>query len=210
MTITIHEALIKYKTLRSQINKKLNNTVFVGVQVGSNGLVNGVKKAEFEKIAKAEYQSIMDLIAQMWKIKRALLEVNSGVTKDTPVNAVDFNGEKMTLIQLKEYDAVVLTAKQNVFNEFEKQYTECVKEVESKNAIVDTQSQKLFNNESKDVDAAMIERATQAYRTTHGAKLIDPNNLAKLIPETETEVSDTWAAIDGIISRENALRTIEI
>lgn len=78
--MTIHRALAELKLIDSKIEKAISIIEPTGV-MQTNKLVNNFyKKEDFEKEAKAKYQSVIDLIERKNKIKSAIVIAN-GITE---------------------------------------------------------------------------------------------------------------------------------
>ena len=88
--MSLHRALSELKTLDKRIHKQIDDSKFVGVKHKNKKVNLFQDEKEFIREAKADYQSIIDLITRKQKIKKAIVEANAN-TKVTVA------GKEMTI-----------------------------------------------------------------------------------------------------------------
>ena len=101
--ISITQALNELKLLEKRINDKIGCTVFLTSKVNNETKVLNGKKTpeEFEKEAKADYASILDLINNRKVIKSKIVESNA-------TTFVEINGKKYTVADAIERKSSII------------------------------------------------------------------------------------------------------
>lgn len=203
--MTIHRALTELKMLDKRLEKKISEFIPIGLaQKGK--LVNGLHdRKEFEKNAKANYQSVLDLIERKAKIKKAVVSANSRTL-------VEIAGMTMSIadaIHMKETIAI----KEHLRMSLESVYKKAQAEMERKNAKVDADAidiaqaaLKKDNVKIGDKDAVAI---TEPYREVNSYHLIDPIKIEKAIEDLGDQVDKFEAEVDAKLSEINAITEIE-
>ena len=204
--MTIHRALSELKLIDARIEKAISAIKPTGV-TQKNKLVNQFyKKEDFEKEARAKFQSVNDLIERKNKIKSAIVKAN-GVTK------VEINGKKMTISDAINFKQVI-DFKKKLIATLEQKHRSAKDTAETNNKQVEDNALRLAeaalqkdNVKINDGDAVAI---TEPYLTKNEFHLVDPLNFDKLVEEVQTEVNDFESEVDAVLSEINAVTVIEI
>lgn len=205
--ISITAALVELKTLDSRIMKTINDCNFVGAKKKSSDMVGHFKKDNFVENAKADYQSINDLITNRAALKSAIVQSNA-------VTTVEIGGVNYTVAQAIEkkssieYDKTLLMA-------MKQQYKKATDQVLKENGKVDTQVENMLltflgKDTDKKLNESDLELITTPIREKNEWELIDPLNLYEKIQKLEKEIDEFLADVDIKLSVSNAITFIEV
>lgn len=204
--MTIHRALSELKVIDSRIEKAISAIEPTGVAQKDKLVDQLYKKEDFEKGAKAKFQSVSDLIDRKIKIKSAIVKANA-------VTQVEINGEKMTIAEAINFKQVI-DLKKELIASLEQKHRNAKARVEKKNKEVEDNALRLAeaalqkdNVKINDGDAVAI---TEPYLTKNQYHLIDPLKVDKLLEKLQTEVLDFESEVDAVLSEINAITVIEI
>lgn len=205
-SMTITRALAELKLLDSRIYGAISDADFGGVLVGkkiSSGKHNSIE--EVEKVAKASYQSIKDLIKRRNKIKSAI--VNSNATTE-----VEVAGVKMTVAEAIERKSSIGYEKY-LLSELKSQYSQLVSHADKINKDVekrlDEHLKSLFGKDAK-ISAPEVESVVETFKLNNEAKIVDPINLKDKINELEKEIEEFLFNVDFVLSESNTINRITI
>lgn len=204
--MTIHRALSELKLIDARIEKAISAIEPTGV-TQKDKLVNQFhKKEDFEKEAKAKFQSVNDLIERKNKIKSAIVKAN-GITQ------VEINGEKMTIADAINFKQVI-DFKKKLIATLEQKHRNAKATAERNNKQVEDNALRLAeaalqkdNVKINDGDAVAI---TEPYLTKNHFHLVDPLKVDELVEKLQTEVNDFESEVDAVLSEINAVTVIEI
>jgi hypothetical protein len=195
--ITVTEALAKVKLLDKKISKKIYDSVFVGREAKGK-ILDGFNPEN----AKADLQSIEDLIENRFKLKNAIHESNQK-TK------VIVDGKEYTVSEVIEYKTVI-EQRLNLLRKMKNQLEEIRDIVNYENEKVqsrlDEQVSKLFEKPSKDE----VEQFAKSFLKSNEHRIVDPIGLDEYIRKLEEEVDNFQSEVDFKLSTSNALTFIEI
>jgi hypothetical protein len=205
MKISIARALTEIKTLDNRIQSKINSGVFVASVKKSSAKVNNVyTREEFGVQAKANYESITDLIERRRLIKSAVVKSNAETT--------------VTIGEVTYTVADAIERKKNLH--FEKSFLEIL-ERQYRNAIANTNS----NNEKVDVNLDRLLSASlgsdsvkkedtsvfsQAYKDANYYEVLDVLNLKDGIEKVKTELLKFDSEFNIVLTESNAITLVEI
>lgn len=206
-TITITEALNELKLYDSKIYKAIQNCTLVGSKKKSADMCNHVKTETFEKKAKADYQSINDLIRNRNVLKSKIVQSNA-------VTTVKVNEIEMTVAECIErknsidYELSLLSTLKN-------QYTKETTNVTKNNTKVDAKIDELLSTLiGKDSEKKLTKEDTEAienpYREKNEFELVDPINIVNEIEKLESEIDGFISNCDTALVLSNATTFIEI
>lgn len=205
MEITVTRGLAEMKLLKKRIESKINSSTFIAEKKKSAKKINNVFTIEeFGTEAKANYNSIVDLIERLKIIKSAI---------------VKFNAEQMVIIVDKEMTvADAIERKNNI--EFEKkllkmmvqQYNSIIATVNRRNEVMeqnlDNQIQAMIGSDNKKSDGA--EAFADQYRKTNGYDIVDPLKLKDKIDKLQEDIENFETNVDFVLSEKNSSNKIVI
>lgn len=203
--ITITKALSRLKTLELRYRKAVDRLSLVAVKHGSKlRSPNSTYKVEdFEKKAKEDLQSVMDLYDNIIKLKCAIAESNNATI-------INIAGQEMTVqkaIILKQYvdeRSRLLTKMKNELTSARASYEDALDDNERK-------IEKMLIGDDDKSQKSSVRKETEEYvSSTRAVDLIDPCDLQKQIPEFEKNYSDFVGNIDYVLSESNSITKIEI
>lgn len=136
--ILVTKGLNELKLLDKRIYNKISEGEFVGVAKNSAVNVNGkITKEAFKANAKADFQSITDLIKRRNTIKSAIIKSNA-------VTMVEVAGKTMTVAEAIDKKSAI-DYEQNLLNKLNKQYITSIEKVNKENTKVDESIEQLLN-----------------------------------------------------------------
>lgn len=204
--MTIHRALSELKLIDARIEKAILAIEPTGVTQKDKLVNQFYKKEDFEKEAKAKFQSVNDLIERKNKIKSAIVKAN-GVTQ------VEINGEKMTIADAINFKQVI-DFKKKLIATLEQKHRNAKATAERNNKQVEDNALRLAeaalqkdNVKINDGDAVAI---TEPYLAKNQFHLVDPLKVDELVEKLQTEVNDFESEVDAVLSEINAVTVIEI
>lgn len=204
--MTIHRGLAELKLLDARIEKNIN--LLLPSEIMQEGkLVNDYyKKEEFEKNAKAKFQSIQDLIKRKNLIKSAIVKVNT-------ITEVQIGEKKYTIADAINFKAII-KAKKILVEELTTKHRQAKAKAEEKNKKVDDNALRLAeaalqkdNVKINDGDAIAI---TEPYVKKNKFHLIDPLSVEELVAKLQEEIDEFETEVDAVLSEINAVTYIEI
>lgn len=204
--MTLHRALAELKLIDKKINKLINGIVPVGI-MQKGKLVNGsYSKDEFEKEAKAKYQSIEDLIKRKETIKTAIVKANVSTL-------IKVGDNEMTIAEAINRKTIIELQK-GLVNKLSREYGQVVANQEANNKKVEDNAIHLAevslgkdNVKVNDGDAVSF---TKPYIDANEFHLVDPLGAEKLAEKLDNEISEFESEIDAVLSEANAVTVIEI
>ena len=206
--ISITRALTELKLLDGRINTKIDRLDFVGLtqkKQGETVLGTTRTRQDFESNAKADYQSVLDLIRRRQVIKSAVIQSNAatrvrvGDLEMTVAEAIDFKDaikyEKLLLKRLSHGLTWATTEK-------EKADQEIGRKVE----------QMLNQNLGSDRKASSDDYNTIAkpFLEANSLNVVDPLNADLVSKVLEDKISKFEAEIDMTLAESNARTEIEL
>lgn len=205
-SMTIHRALAELKLIDARIESAIAAIEPTGnMQKGK--LVNMYYSLEdFEKNAKARFQSVNDLMERKTKIKSSIVRAN-GVTK------VTIGGVEMTIADAINFKGIV-SFKKRLIDNLKSKHAHAKAVTEKNNVNVEANALRLAeaalqkdNVKLGDNDAVAI---TEPYLDKNRFSLVDPLKVEELVEKLTTEVNAFETEVDAVLSEINAITTIEI
>jgi hypothetical protein len=205
-TMTLTKALVELKLLDNRIRKKLTKLEPVAVKRGAKFDSAVTSQDEFEREAKATWQSLHDMIVRRRKIKAALVLANAATS-------VRVAGETMTIAEAIEKKTMV-DLEESIVKELRSKLAE-------KQRIVDNHNEELKDKLLRLLEATYGKREAQLskddydriakpFNEANEAKLIDPLNGEKTATRMEDKFEQFRADVDVCLSIANATATITI
>lgn len=206
MKLTIHRALAELKLIDKKVESAINEIRPSGV-MQKNQLVNGIAKLEdFEKDARAKYQSINDFLTRKAKIKASIVESNvktfveiaeKSMSVADAINQKGLNNPKKELIR-------VLKQRHKVSKS----------DLEKHNAAVDKSALKLaevaLSKEGVKIEDNDAAKVIDPYLDNNKFSLVDPLDADKLVQKLQSEIDEFESEVDAVLSESNAITTIDI
>ena len=205
--MSVSRALIELKSIDKRIEKQTACLQPVTLEQGGKFPSQVAKnKDEFIDKVKADYQSIIDLIAYRRKIKSEIVASNAK-TK------VTINDEKMSVAEAIERKASIEFEKRLV-KQISAQFANHVSSMEKSNAQVkarlDQLLQATFSKESAKVKADEYESVAKPYLANNEVSLVDPIDAKKVVEKLEDGIETFLAEIDITLTESNSRTVIEI
>lgn len=204
--MTVGRALNEVKLIESRIQKKIGAAQFTDAyQVKTKKLWrNHDTKENFEKNAKAEFDSITDLIDRRNNIKTAIL-VSNATTK------VKVDGKEFVVIEAIERKRAILHD-QRLLARLREDFSFITKlmdknEAELKENILKMLQQSVSDDRLR--DKGDYEKLAAPFREDNELKLIDPLGIRKKIEEYDETIDRFITDVDYALSESNATTKIE-
>lgn len=201
-SISITRALTELKTLDKRIQKNIDSGAFVSYQGQFHS------PSPYVKEAKANYQSIMDLLERRKKLKSLIITSNA-ITK------VTICGKEMTVAEAIETKSSIKHYK-NLLARLKSQSADANRTVENinnkvRNDLEAKTSRNGSSTESKEKETQMdLVEFSKKYMEMHGVKLYDPLNISKKIESLEEYITNFENEIDYVLSEKNSVTFIDI
>lgn len=206
MKISITRGLSELKVLNSRYDREIRDANFIGVSV-SNKMVspnNSYKPEDFEKQAKAEFQSLIDL-------EKRIIEIKTKIDQSNFVTKVIVAGQEMTVLEaiemknfisLKEQRLLLLKSQlrsaRNSFEEAERRNRERIEKNVADQTAAGTK------------DAALEAKVKESIESLYPIVLVDPIKVEDEVKKEEKFLEDFKNEIDFVLSESNSLTYIEI
>ena len=207
--MTIHRALAELKMIDAKIDKAIDSIDPTGV-MQKDKLVNGLYiKADFEKDAKAKYQSVNDLIKRKNKIKSAIVKANGKTfvtIADKKMTIADAINLKASIEFNKKLISVILAKHNSIKAKFVLE-NEKINKVGLDNAKIMIGKQGDDSVKATDEDVKLMIDPFVKRNEYH---LIDPLDVDNLVPELQDEVDEFEVNVDSALSEVNAITKIII
>ncbi|MCI9077344.1 MAG: hypothetical protein HFH68_00275 [Lachnospiraceae bacterium] len=206
-TISITEALNELKLYDTKIHKAIANSKFADAARKSSDKVGTVSREEFNKKAKASYQSAKDLITNRNELKSAIVKSNAETI-------ITVNGQVMTRAEGIERK-ISIQYEEELLDEMKRQYADATAAVNKENKKVDNKIYELISalvgrESSKQLSKEDQEAVEKPYRTKNEFELIDPLVLYDKITELEAEIDGFRSNIDSQLVLSNSTSFIDI
>jgi len=206
--MTITRALVELKMLDKKINQAINEILVVECQNNTRDttLISQIKITDFVKNAKADFQSLNDLIERRSKIKSLVIKTNA-LTK------VNINNKEMSIAEAIE-TKYSIEYKKTLLSVIQRQYHTSLNKMEQSNTKLDKDIKEMmianFGKDSKNIKTEEFETIEKAFRNKNIVSLIDPIKIGEIIKQLENEINTFEAEIDFVLSEINAKTEIDI
>lgn len=203
----VTQALNELKTLDSRIMRAIQNASFVtSAKICEKNVTSNMSKEDFNSKAKADLQSIDDLINRRKNIKSAIVASNAV----TMVKVADVEMTRAAAIERKtsiEYEKTLLRQMKN-------QYTSAKQNVDYRNTKMEESIEKLVNTaygkdnkiNIKPEDYASI---ADPYKAKEEYGLVDPIDILTEITKREEEIDAFISEVDSALQISNCTTYIE-
>ena len=206
--ILVTKGLNELKLLDSRINRKIEEGEFIAAAKLSVQNVNGkITKEAYKANAKADYQSIVDLIKRRNNIKSAIIQSNA-VTK------VDIAGKIMTVAEAIDKKSSI-EYEISLLEKLTMQYKTSSDIIIKENEKVDYSIEQLLNTaygkEGKEkITQASYDAIAEPYRKANEYGLVDALDGEKLIKEMKDKIETFLSEVDTALQISNSTTIINI
>lgn len=208
MEMSITRALAELKMLDTRINRAINSGVYIAGAKKSSKKINGVfTREDFDKRAKADYQSAIDLMKRRKIIKSKVVESNAKTM-------VEVNGVEMSRADAIERKDSIMYERE-LLTELERQYSSILASVRRENEKVDANLQKLLESSmgkegKQKASEDDINAIAKPFKEQNEYEVINPLELQNLIKQLRDDIEGFETEVDYVLSTSNALTIIEI
>ena len=204
--MSLHRALAELKLIDARILKAIEQAQPTGIaQKDKNVYPTQISKEEFEKAAKASFDSILALIERKNKIKCAIVKKNAETM-------VKIGNVEMTIAEAINNKSLMLIREGFIKNMTAK-HLKAKGELEKNNAKVEANCQSIIETSvGKDNVKTLkddVENIQKPYMERNEFHLIDPIGLEAKLQEMETVNMTFNAEVDAVLSEINATTSIE-
>ena len=206
--ILVTKGLNELKLLDSRIHRKLTEAEFISAAKLSSVNVDGkVSKEAFKTNAKADYQSITDLIKRRSLIKSAIIKSNA-------ITTVKVGKKIMTVAEAIDRKSSIEYEKGLLYT-LKNQFKKATDIVENKNLKVDESIEQLLNTaygkEGKEkISQGSYDAISEPYKKANEYGLVDSLEVQKLIKSFKDEIEDFESEVDTVLQISNSTTLIEI
>jgi len=204
--ISIHGALAELKLIDSKIDKRIEKIDPVGMYQLGRKVNNLTVIDEFEASAKANLQSVTDLIERRGRIKSAIVKANA-------VTLVKVGDKEMSIADAINYKASIVF-KRKLINRLEAAHRGIAAKANVENEKVKTNADSLqqagVSKEGATIEVAAITDLRNSYVKANEIHLCDPLEVSKAIEKMESELEEFETKIDYTLSEVNAITKIEV
>lgn len=207
MEISVTRGLVQLKRLEQRINKKIERLdALVAVnKVTATKVKDGLyTKEEFTATAKAEWDSLNDLINLRKEIKDAIVQSNANTQ-------VVICGTFYTVAQAIERKGAIEEFELPMIRRISRTFSSATSRISSANDRVELDAQRLFGTPTND-EKTEVNRINmiQTYIDSNKYEVVDPLNFKDKSISLEKEVSDFLSEVDQVLSEKNATTMISI
>ena len=202
----VTKGLNELKLLDSRINRKIEEGEFIAAAKLSVPNVNGkITKEAYKTNAKADYQSIIDLIKRRNNIKSAIIQSNA-VTK------VDIAGKTMTVAEAIDKKSSI-EYEISLLEKLTMQYKRSSDIIIKENQKVDDSIEQLLNTaygkEGKEkITQTSYDAIAEPYRKANEYGLVDALDGEKLIKEMKDKIESFLSEVDTALQISNSTTII--
>lgn len=203
----VTQALNELKTLDSRIMRAIQNASFVtSAKICEKNVTSNMSKEDFNSKAKANLQSIDDLINRRKNIKSAIVASNAV----TMVKVADVEMTRAAAIERKtsiEYEKTLLRQMKN-------QYTSAKQNVDYRNTKMEESIEKLVNtaygkDNKTNIKSEDYASIADPYKAKEEYGLVDPIDILTEITKREEEIDAFISEVDSALQISNCTTYIE-
>jgi hypothetical protein len=206
-TMKVLEAIGQLKIQEDRIDKALKDLDIVAANRVSAKKVNGISKEDFDKNARASYDSVMALLRRYMALKEAINQFNAATT-------ITVCGQEMTVasaLYQKEWGIAqrkrVLTTLTALLSHAEERVL--FENGDKLDVAAERNAKQNFEGDPKS-DVKDYLKFLEDYKDAHMYELIDPLKIREKIDKMSKEISDFEASVDTQIQIANATTDITI
>lgn len=207
VSMSLIRALDEVVLLDKRIAKKVSECTFLGVlsKKSRGGIVSNPE--EFSHSAKADWQSVTDLIARRQRIKSAIILSNA-------TTRVRVAGESLTVAEVIERKKS-LALQRDLLQKLKSQREQSLRSLEQQNSAMEAELQKLLEihfgkGGNSKTQASDIEDISRPFRENNQAKLLDPIGVDAKIRDIEAYIEEFERETKFTLSESNAMTKIYV
>ena len=203
----VTQALNELKTLDSRIMRAINSATFVtSAKICEKNVTSNMSKEDFNKNAKADLQSIDDLINRRKNIKAAIVASNA-------VTMVTVAGVEMTVAAAIERKTSI-EYERSLLRQMKNQYLTSQQKVDAKNTEMEAAIERLvataFGKDSKtNIKSDDYSAIADPYKEKNEWALVDPIDILNQITKREEEIDEFISSVDSQLQISNCTNYIE-
>lgn len=210
MKISITRALVELKRLDQRIAQATISGLFVTRTQGSNQNKKLVDTQgtiqQFADNAKANLQSVLDLIKNRETLKSLIVESNA----KTKVKVLGREVSVAAAIDLKQ----TVLARESLYNVITRQSASALQSVTTENSRLQTKIEGMINqmlgSDKTKVDVEASTQITKAQEAIYAQEVFDPINAPEVLKKLKDEIDQIKSELDFILSESNASTQIDV
>ncbi len=201
--MSIHRGLVELKNLDKRIQKAQTKS-FIGVQSGSQAPAGYPSVVVFAEEAKANLQSVRDLMERRNRIK-------SSITASNAVTIVRMEGREMTVAEAIDRRDTGLVYERQLLQTLREQLRQVEQTIETERQDVvrraDSHIEATYGSREKG-NADEMEKSRRLFLERLEPNLIDPSNLRQVIAELDETIDTFETEVDFTLSESNTVTKI--
>lgn len=203
----VTQGLNELKTLDARIYRGISAASFVATAKTSEKKVTpNLTKEEFNVKAKADFQSVNDLILRREKIKAAVVDSNAKTE-------VEICGEKYTVAKVIDMKNSI-AYKKSLLDKMKTQFLGAESMMNKNNALMEQKIDQLvtaaYSKESKTtIKPEEYSSIADPYRASNEFSLVDPLNIRDEIEKLQKHIEEFEANVDSVLQISNCVTYIE-
>lgn len=204
----VTHGLNELKTLDARIYRGISEASFVATAKTSEKKVTpNLTKEEFNVKAKADFQSVNDLILRREKIKAAVVDSNAKTE-------VEICGEKYTVAKVIDMKNSI-AYKKSLLDKMKTQFLGAESMMNKNNALMEQKIDQLvtaaYSKESKTtIKPEEYSSIADPYRAGNEFSLVDPLNIRDEIENLQKHIEEFEANVDSVLQISNCVTYIEL
>lgn len=210
MKISITRALVELKRLDQRIAQATISGLFVTRTQGANQNKKLVDTQgttqQFAENAKANLQSVLDLIKNRETLKSLIVESNA----KTKVKVLGREISVAAAIDLKQ----TVLARESLYNVITRQSASALQSVTAENSRLQTKIEGMINqmlgSDKTKVDVEASTQITKAQEAIYAQEVFDPINAPEVLKKLKDEIDQIKSELDFILSESNASTQIDV
>lgn len=201
--MSIHRGLVELKNLDKRIQKAQTKS-FIGVKSGSQAPAGYPSVVVFAEEAKANLQSVRDLMERRNRIK-------SSITASNAVTIVRMEGREMTVAEAIDRRDTGLVYERQLLQTLREQLRQVEQTIETERHDVvrraDSHIEATYGSREKG-NADEMEKSRRLFLERLEPNLIDPSNLRQVIAELDETIDTFETEVDFTLSESNTVTKI--
>lgn len=199
----IHRGLVELKSLDKRIQKAQTKS-FIGVQSGNQAPAGYPSVVVFAEEAKANLQSVRDLMERRNRIK-------SAITASNAVTIVRMEGREMTVAEAIDRRDTGLVYERQLLQTLREQLRQVEQTIETERQDVvrraDSHIEATYGSREQG-NADEIEKSRRLFLERLEPNLIDPSNLRQVMTELDETIDMFETEVDFTLSESNTVTKI--
>lgn len=205
--MTIHQALAELKTLEKRICTKIDRLDVCVANKHSNKKIRGEEIKNYVENGKADYESVTDLIARQFAIKKA-------VTQSNAITKVKIGGKEYTIAEAIAMKTSGIELKERLYINISTRFASEKNVCDNNNRLLSDKADDYIismyggGDKKTNIDEWKSQRAD--YIDANTFELVECIECKKEIDRLEAEINDFEVEVDSALSVSNANTEITI